>query len=145
MAKIIAIDDDLEMRSLLEQVLRSAGHDVMTADEGRSGLAFCRTACVELLITDLVMRGMEGIETIRRFRNEFTGIPVIAISGNSSQGNLLEMAVRLGALRTLAKPFLPQELLEIVKAVLTASPRSASQNGVRDRLRPFARIDRPEE
>jgi DNA-binding response OmpR family regulator len=92
----------------------------MTADEGRIGLAFCRAARVDLLITDLVMPGMEGMETIRRFRNEFTGVPIIAISGNPNVGNVLDTAVRLGAVRTLAKPFLPQELLEVVKAVLTA-------------------------
>jgi CheY-like chemotaxis protein len=82
MARIIVIDDDLEMRSLLEHVLWSAGYDVMTADEGRRGLAFCRTTRVDLLITDLVMPGMEGMETIRRFRKEFPGIP----SGCPSDG-----------------------------------------------------------
>ena len=125
MARIIVIDDDPEMRALLEQSLWSAGYDVFTADEGRIGLAFSRTAPVDLLITDLVMPGMEGMETIRRFRKEFPGVPIIAISGNHNIGNALDTAIRLGAVKTLAKPFQLDELLALVKAVLPVPPAAS--------------------
>jgi DNA-binding response OmpR family regulator len=118
MARIIVIDDDPEMRSLLQETLLSAGYDVFAADEGRLGLAFSRTAPVNLLITDLVMPGMEGMETIRKFRREFPGIPIIAISGNPNLGNVLDTAIRLGAVKTLAKPFGGEELLALVSSVL---------------------------
>ena len=119
MARIIVIDDDPELRSLLEQALLAAGYDVFAADEGRLGLAFSRTAPVDLLITDLVMPGLEGMETIRRFRREFPHIPIIAISGNPKLGNVLETAIRLGAVKSLAKPFEPAELLSLVASVFS--------------------------
>ena len=129
MARIVVIDDDPEMRSVLEETLLSAGHDVFTADEGRLGLAFSRTAPVDLLITDLVMPGMEGMETIRKFRREFPGVPIIAISGNPNLGNVLDTAIRLGAVKTLAKPFQGAELLELVSSVL-GQPGNARQEGM---------------
>ena len=128
MARIIVIDDDPEIRSLIEQTLLSAGFDVFTADEGRIGLAFSRTAPVDLLITDLVMPGMEGMETIRRFRRELPGVPIIAISGNPNLGNVLDTAIRLGAVKTLAKPFLAEELLTLVDSVLV-QPGGAQRKG----------------
>ena len=66
------------------------------------------------------MPGMEGMETIRRFRREFPEVPIIAISGNRTLGNVLEAAHQLGAVRTLAKPFQPDELLAMVQAILPA-------------------------
>jgi DNA-binding response OmpR family regulator len=127
MARIIVIDDDTEMRALLAQALLSAGYDVFAADEGKLGLAFSRTAPVDLLITDLVMPGMEGMETIRRFRKEFPGVPIIAISGNPNLGNILATAIRLGAVRTLAKPFQLNDFLALVKAVLPAPPATPAE------------------
>ena len=122
MARIMVIDDDPQMRALLEQVLWSARYEVITADEGRVGLAFSRTAPVDLLITDLVMPGMEGMETIQRFRKEFPGVPIIAMSGNPNLGDILATAQLLGAVKTLAKPFQMGELLALVKAVLPVAP-----------------------
>ena len=127
MARIIVIDDDPEIRAMLEQALWSAGHEVLTADDGKMGLALCRAAPVDLLITDLVMPGMEGMETIRTFRREFHGIPIIAMSGNANLGNVLDTAIRLGAVKTLSKPFQQDELLALVKAVLPPPPASGSQ------------------
>ncbi|MEY2409940.1 MAG: two-component system, chemotaxis family, chemotaxis protein CheY [Verrucomicrobiota bacterium] len=126
MARIIVIDDDPEMRSLLEQVLWTAGHDVVTAEEGRIGLAYSRASRVDLLITDLVMPGMEGMETIRRFRKEFEGVPIVAISGNPDLGNILDTAHRLGAVRTLAKPFQAAEFLKLVQEILESPPSARS-------------------
>ena len=96
---------------------------VMVA-EGKIGLAYSRVSKVDLLITDLVMPGMEGMETIRRFRKEFAGVPIIAMSGKPNLGNVLDTAIRLGAVRTLAKPFQPAELLNLVRNVLNGSPQT---------------------
>jgi len=118
MSRIIVLDDDREITSLVGDALRSEGYEVFTADDGRIGLSSAHYTPVDLLITDLVMPGMEGIETIRRFRREFPRIPIIAISGNPNVGSALDTAIRLGAVRTLSKPFQPQELVELVKSVL---------------------------
>ena len=127
MARIMVIDDDPEMRSLLEQVLWSDGHDVITAEEGKTGLACSQAGGIELLVTDLVMPGMEGMETIRRFRKEFAGVPIIAISGNFNLGNVLDTAHRLGATRTLSKPFQPAEFVAVVRSVLDETRRASKQ------------------
>ena len=123
----MVIDDDPEMRAMLEQALWSASYDVLTADEGRIALAFSRAAPVDLVITDLVMPGMEGMETIRRFRREFPQVPIIAISGNTKLGNVLDAAHHLGAVRTLAKPFQRDELLALVRAVLPQPPAAPGE------------------
>ena len=122
MARIIVIDDDPGMRSILEQMLWSAGHDVLTADEGRLGLAFSRAAPVHLLITDLFMPGMEGVETIRRFSLEFPGVPIIAMSGDSNLSGILAEAKLTSLVNTVTKPFRPVELLALIKAMLPAVP-----------------------
>src|SRR6185436_778074 len=122
MSRIIVLDDDPEITSLVGEALTSEGHDVFTADDGRIGLSSAHYTPVDLLITDLVMPGMEGIETIRRFRREFPRIPVIAISGNPHVGSALDTAIRLGAVKSLSKPFQPDELMAMVKAVLRVSP-----------------------
>ena len=121
MPQIIVIDDDLGMRVLLEKTLSSAGHDVFTTHEGNVGLAYARVATVDLLITDLIMPGMEGMETIKKFRSEFVGVPIIAISGDH---DLLKSTRHLSALNTLPKPFQPSRLLELVKDILEPSPTS---------------------
>jgi DNA-binding response OmpR family regulator len=121
MARIIVIDDDAEMRTMMEQLLLAAGYDVFTADEGSIGLALSHIAPVDLVITDLVMPGMEGLETIRKFRREFPEVPIIAMTGNPNLGNMLLTAIRMGA-RSLAKPFQPDELLALVKTVLRVPP-----------------------
>jgi DNA-binding response OmpR family regulator len=77
---------------------------------------------VDLLITDLVMPGMHGVETIRRFRKEFPGVPIIAMSGNSNLANILDKAIRLGAVKTLQKPFQADELLALVRSLLPTAP-----------------------
>ncbi|MEY2411298.1 MAG: hypothetical protein QOF48_3968 [Verrucomicrobiota bacterium] len=125
MARIIIIDDDPHISGLIAQALLGAGYVVNVANEGASGMELCRSLPVDLLITDLVMPGMEGMETIRRFHKEFPLIPIIAISGLLHLGNVLDTAKLLGAVKTLAKPFKVEELLSIVKTLVP--PFSQSQ------------------
>ncbi|MEY2409677.1 MAG: hypothetical protein QOF48_2347 [Verrucomicrobiota bacterium] len=127
MARIIVIDDDPGMRSVLEQVLWSAGHDVLTAEEGRLGLAVSRLAPVDLLITDMLMPGMDGIETVRRFREEFFGVPIVVISGNPDLAQVFSGANSLPMVKTLAKPFTPGELLAMVGDILSNRPLNTSE------------------
>jgi DNA-binding response OmpR family regulator len=120
-ARILVIDDDPEVRATLGQTLTAAGHQILLAEDGGKGLQLHRATPANLVITDLVMPGTEGLETIRAFRNEFPKVPIIAISGRPDMGNILEVARRLGAVRTLEKPFQPDELLALVGAVLQAT------------------------
>jgi DNA-binding response OmpR family regulator len=117
MADILIIDDDEQIRELLIDVLEAAGHTVRPAGDGRGGLALFRRQPAELVITDIVMPGMEGIETIRELRCDAPGLPILAISGRDDP-LYLRAADELGATATLEKPFTPVAFLAVVERLL---------------------------
>ena len=123
MARILVIDDEDQGRNMLCQVLQRAGHEVVTARDGNEGLQLFRTTLVDLIITDILMPEKEGLETIIELRLEFPNVKIIAMSGGGHQGNLnfLEVAKRLGARRTLQKPFHLREVIQLVTEVLDES------------------------
>lgn len=121
MARLLLIDDDAALRGVLAKSLGYAGHQVFEAADGQQGLDLVETTAVDLVITDLIMPVQEGVETIVRLRRSHAHLPVIAISGGSSNSPLyLEIANKIGAERILAKPFTPQELIDVIAAVLRA-------------------------
>jgi DNA-binding NtrC family response regulator len=116
-ADILIIDDNRQMRRFLTRVLSCAGHTVREAENGRDGIAEFKRQRAALVISDIVMPDMEGIETILTLRGEEPEIPIIAISGGSDPV-YLRAAGRLGATATLEKPFLPDQLLSLVEGLL---------------------------
>ena len=125
MATILIVDDSPSIRMFLEQTLVAAGHEVVTAPDGRHGLATLRTRSFDLLITDIFMPETDGIETIRTARQAGILPRVIAISSKDSIMNLLPAAKMLGAMRTIQKPFTTEQLKEVVAAVLLQPPPAA--------------------
>ena len=123
MERIIVIDDDRNCRETVRRALVLDGHEVELAAEGEGGLRLCRAHPPDLVITDLFMPGMEGIETIRALRGEFPDVGIIAVSGSIRRGagDLLTVALRLGAQATLDKPFDADVLLVAVRSVLASS------------------------
>jgi CheY-like chemotaxis protein len=121
-ARILIIDDEDQARRMLCQVLDRAGYDVIEARDGVEGLQRFREAPTDLVITDILMPEKEGLETIMDFQREFPETKIIAMSGGGRTGNLnfLEVARRLGAQRTLQKPFGLQEMLKVVHELLLA-------------------------
>jgi CheY-like chemotaxis protein len=120
-ARILVIDDELDIRSLVSRILRQAGYEVIEASNGNEGTRLFRENLPDLLITDIIMPEKEGIETIMELRRDFPNLKTIAISGGGKalgRDACLQMAKGLGANRTLAKPFSRQELLEAVQDVL---------------------------
>ena len=119
MATILLIDDDAEVRRTIGRMLLSAGYDVVEAADGKSGLNAIRIQAPDLVITDILMPGQEGIETIARIR-EFLDVPIIAISGTrvSDEFDPLRDATLLGAQLAIAKPFDAKELIAAVKHLL---------------------------
>jgi len=120
MARILVIDDEENILNLLSIVLNGAGHDVVTATNGRVGLKSMAMDKFDLVITDIVMPETEGIETIQHLRRVTQTLPILAISGGGRLGNLdmLQAAKQLGATATLSKPFHPEELLGLVAQLL---------------------------
>lgn len=122
MASILVIDDEEPMRTLLGLLLTRAGHEVMTASNGREGIQQYRAKPVDLIITDLIMPEKEGVETIIELIRDYPACKIIAISGGGrmKSQDYLPVAGCLGARATLAKPFSNEELLKAVQAVLAS-------------------------
>jgi DNA-binding response OmpR family regulator len=120
MARIIVIDDEAALRRAIRRALETAGHVVREASDGEMGLKALADHGADLVITDIFMPGQDGIVTVRRIRQEFPAVKVIAMSGGDSTGrmDLRPDAVLLGAAMSLAKPFAPAELLAVVRQVL---------------------------
>jgi DNA-binding response OmpR family regulator len=128
MQSILLIDDDEDLRVALCLFLERAGYTVTVARDGREGLKIFRRLPPDLVITDIVMDGLEGIETSQALCHEVPGVKIIAMSGGGSRrhSSFLEFAKHLGAQQTLDKPFHPKDLLT---AVCAALHQEASQPG----------------
>lgn len=120
MAGILIIDDDADLRALVRSALERAGHSVRGAADGGEGIRMFREIPADLVITDLIMPGKEGIETIRDLKEEFPGVRILAVSGGGSvsPAGLLTDATLFGADAALAKPFEIAELREAVVRLL---------------------------
>jgi CheY-like chemotaxis protein len=122
MARILVIDDDEQVLQVLTSVLRRRGFDVVQANDGLAALRVLEATPVDLVITDVVMPRMEGLETIRHLRAAGQ-TRIIAMSGSGSGiGYLdyLDYAEKLGASATFAKPFAPPEIVHAVEQLLAA-------------------------
>jgi CheY-like chemotaxis protein len=117
MPLILVIEDDSSLRRTLVRMLLIAGHEVIEAANGRIALEKMAERPADLVLTDLIMPEMEGIETIRALLRDHPSLPIIAMSGGPrhSSESYLRMAEKLGARKTLAKPFEPRELLASIR------------------------------
>ena len=123
MATILVIDDEKGIRDLLRAYLEEVGHEVLEAPDGMEAMRGFDAGVVDLVITDVFMPEKDGIEVIMELRKRYPDALVLAISGGSSRGEIevfLDSASRLGAARTLAKPFSGAQLLEKVEELLAA-------------------------
>jgi CheY-like chemotaxis protein len=121
MSSILVIDDEEAIRTLCRRILTHEGYQVIEAPDGAEGVRQYREQRPDLIITDIIMPEKEGIETIMDLRREFPAVKIIAISGGgqaTTGATCLHLAKSLGALKTLAKPFTRQELLEAVRYAL---------------------------
>lgn len=119
-ARILIIDDDALMRDTIEAMLEDMGHELVLADDGSRAIEAMKTKPADLVITDILMPGKEGIQTICELQQDYPDVPIIAISGGSRRGgeSYLPTAAALGAAATLEKPFTHAELIETVERLL---------------------------
>jgi DNA-binding response OmpR family regulator len=118
--RILVIDDDAGVRETIRRALDEHPYEVITAENGARGLSVFRSAPADLVITDIVMPTMEGLQAIRELRRERPALPIIAISagGRGGRHDFLEIARRLGAWEILVKPFDPDELIARIESCL---------------------------
>ena len=114
MARILLIDDDESVRTMLRLTLAHFGHTVIEAHNGKEGLELFRHANADLLITDIVMPEKEGLEVLMELRKKHPPVKIIAISG----GDYLHMAKLMGAAKVLAKPFSTNVLIAAIDELL---------------------------
>lgn len=128
MARIVLVDDHEEVRRALCRALERMGHEVATAADGKKALAALGAAPHDLVVTDLNMPDMDGIELILAIKDRWPGVPVIAVSGGGMMPKevLLKNAEILGAVTTLAKPVDLGDLRAAVEAALEKSHRDPS-------------------
>jgi excisionase family DNA binding protein len=115
--RVLVVDDEASIRDLLGKTLALAEYDVDVAPDGRSALDRMRMYPYDLLIADLKMPGMDGLTVIREAKRYKADLPVIIITGFSTESSAIE-AVNLGVAGYLTKPFrVPQVLAAAAKAL----------------------------
>jgi CheY-like chemotaxis protein len=115
---ILIIDDDEQVRAFLRKVLEEAGYIVTEAPNGHKGLRQFQQNPTALVITDLLMPDMDGLEVTMALRREFPTVRLIVITGGSGPRDHLDTAKFLGAHRTMRKPVTIAELLQAVQEEL---------------------------
>lgn len=130
MNRILVIDDEKDIRIVLKQILELEGYDVDIAANGKDGLAKLEQHGADLVITDIIMPGIDGVATVGLIKKDHPRLPVIVISGGGnvapaayepgaiSTSAFLASAEQAGADRTLTKPFERQEILGAIRELL---------------------------
>lgn len=118
--RVLVIDDEEPIRQLLRETLEDAGYQVWEAPTGIEGLRQVRAQPIDLVITDILMSDMDGLEMVGMLHRDFPGIRIIAISGGSKDLDYCAVAKMLGAHETIPKPFALSHLLETVAHLLEA-------------------------
>jgi CheY-like chemotaxis protein/anti-sigma regulatory factor (Ser/Thr protein kinase) len=120
-SKILVVDDDRTTRRLLALQLRGAGYTVAEASDGRRALERVGREAFDLVLLDVWMPGMDGVEVLERLRDTPSRPRVVMMTADDASETLLR-AIRQHAYRYLAKPVEPAQLVEVVRSVLAAGP-----------------------
>src|SRR4030043_83914 len=113
MGHILIVDDDAQLRQSFEKILTAEGHTVMTASNGETAIASVKAAVPDLVIMDVRMPGMSGLEAFRAIHEIEPKLPVIIMTAYGTTDTALE-ATKLGAFEYILKPFDIPEMLTII-------------------------------
>jgi CheY-like chemotaxis protein len=127
MARILLIDDEDGVRAVTTRMLTGAGHEVAAYASGRAALAAAEAAAFDLVLTDVLMPDMDGVEILRAFSKRAPRPRLVVMTGGSAMlgMDLLSIAPALGADGTIAKPFRAKDLVAAVTAALAGTPALA--------------------
>lgn len=126
MAKILLVDDDQQIRSLIKLTLERSDNEVVEACEGNEAVEVFRREPFDLVITDIVMPGKEGIELIMDLKEIDPDVKIIAISGGGriDPEDYLKWADRFGVACTFTKPLDRVELIAAIEKLVPAGNRN---------------------
>ena len=119
-SRLLVVDDNADTRQSMKLLLERAGYEVEVAQNGARALEVQRERSAQILITDIFMPELDGLETISRFRTEFPGVKIIAMTGGGigfNRQNYLLSADVAGADAVLSKPFEKSTLLQALQSV----------------------------
>ena len=125
--KILVVDDDPKTVSLVKLYLESDGHKVLCAYDGLEALRLAREERPNLIVLDLMLPGMDGLQVCRTLRTE-SDVPVIMLTAKTTEGDKLT-GLELGADDYLTKPFSPRELAARIKVVLRRTVSESLERG----------------
>ncbi len=117
MKRALAVDDSATMRNLVKIALEAEGFVVDTAENGKEALELTKRNTYDVVITDINMPVMDGLEFIREFRSTNRTTPVLVLT-TETEAKKKEEAKRLGATGWIVKPFKPEDLVKVVKRVV---------------------------
>jgi DNA-binding response OmpR family regulator len=123
MARILLIEDEPNIQRLISYALQTKGHDVRVAPDGVDGLQVARTKTPDLILLDMVMPGMSGVEVLMALKGDSSlkSIPVLIVTASAQKAEA-EKAIELGAADYLIKPFHVHDLHEAVTSLLGDVP-----------------------
>lgn len=129
MARILLIDDDVDFRTMLRRTLQRAGYEVAEAGNGQEALKQLNESSVDLVLTDIIMPDMEGVEIVMHLKRTRPELKVIVMSGGGrlTPDSYLKLALKVGAFRAFSKPFATADLLEAMEAALKPSEGSTGE------------------
>ena len=128
--RVLVVDDDDDIRLLLEELLRGAGYGVATAADGRAALRSFHASPTDLVVLDLSMPELDGFETLERLR-DLSDVPVILLTARGGEIDKVR-GFRAGADDYVVKPFGRQELLARIEALLRRTPQATHQERYED-------------
>ncbi len=120
MARILVIDDEPNILRNVREILEEEGHEVREALTGEAAMEILAGTSVDLIVSDINMPDMDGIEVLIRVHDEYPGTRLMAMSGGGyiAKEELLRCASMLGAVAILEKPFTVEEMVDIVNGAL---------------------------
>lgn len=133
MATVLVVDDDAHLREVVQYALEREGHTVLSAENGEVGLRLALAGGVDLMVLDVMMPEMDGLEVCRRLRAK-SNLPVIFLSSKGDEVDRI-VGLELGGDDYLPKPFSPRELVARVRAVLRRHQAATGSDGVQDPAR----------
>ena len=127
---ILVIDDNEDVRTLIQLALQAEGFDVSVASNGHDGMSLLRKQFADVVVTDILMPEQDGIETIAELRRDFPDVKIIAISGalSATGFDYLRVPIQLGAARILRKPFDIQELVGAIQELVSTKDEPGGSN-----------------